>query len=54
MTRTLGRRSLHNRPSRGFARSNLVWVIGIAAGVIAGGVVAYGVTNSGAEVIASR
>nr|WP_295663208.1 hypothetical protein [Polymorphobacter sp.] len=44
---------MHNRPSR-FARTNLVWVIGIAAGILVGGIVAYGVSSSNAETTISR
>jgi hypothetical protein len=45
---------LQNRPGRGFARVNLIWVIGLAAGIFAGGIVAYGVMSSSAGTTASR
>jgi hypothetical protein len=31
---------------RRLAGSNLVWVVGVAAGLIAGGIVAYGLASS--------
>lgn len=49
----LGRRSLRDRPTRGMARTNLIWVIGVAAGVVVGGIVAYGVVAVGPDKITS-
>jgi|GEM_PF-6593951 uncharacterized membrane protein YesL len=36
------------------ARTNLIWVIGVAAGVVVGGIVAYGVAVDPAKVASSR
>ena len=38
------RKIVRYRHNRFFARGNLVWIVGVVAGVIAGGIVAYGLT----------
>ncbi len=49
MTGPDGRREivLPNRVGPRLARSNIVWVCGIVAGLLLGGVVAYGLTGVG-------
>jgi hypothetical protein len=39
---------------RRWAGSNLVWICGVAAGLLAGGVVAYGLASTTAAVAAHR
>ena len=48
-SRAAWRHSLRDRPTRGFARTNLVWVFGIAAGVVVGAIVAYGLASTGSS-----
>ena len=45
---------MRDRPNRGVARVNLIWVVGVAAGIIAGGIVAYGFVAVAAPAAAAR
>jgi hypothetical protein len=45
---------LRKLPGRRLARSNLVWVVGVAAGLIAGSIVAYGVASTTTSVAVAR
>jgi hypothetical protein len=45
---------LRDRPTRGLARINLIWMIGLTAGIVAGGIVAYSLASGPSAVTTDR